>query len=135
VVLVSLKVSMALICPDCNAHTLHIQQSLELPPDGYDDEITLQLVGCSGCGLEALALYTESRRGSLDSDAWQHEGFRVRPADFRAVARAIERCPQPSDKRCTCPTHQTWGQTNGYRWAGLQQSGVMVQGVFAISAG
>lgn len=126
---------MTLICPDCNAHTLHIQQSLELPPDGYHDEIRLQLVGCSGCGLEALAVYTESRRGSLDSDAWQHEGFRVSKRDFQTVATAIQRCPRPSDKRCTCPTHQMLGQMSGYSWDGLQQSGVVVQGVFTISAG
>jgi hypothetical protein len=126
---------MRWICPDCNTNTLSIQQSLELPPDGNHDEISLQLVGCSGCGLEALALYTESRRGSLDSEAWHYEGYRVRPADLRAVARAMQRCPHPTDKRCTCPTHQTLGQTSGYSWDGLRQSGVIVQGVFTISAG
>jgi hypothetical protein len=123
---------MTLICPDCKAHTLHINHALELPPDGYHDEIRLQLVGCVHCGLKALALYTESRRGSLDSDAWHHEGYRVSEADFRAVAAASQRCPRPSDKQCPCPTHQSLGQISRYPWDGLRQSGLIVQGVFAI---
>jgi hypothetical protein len=123
---------MTMLCPDCNANTLHVQRSLELPPDGYNDKIRLQLVGCTTCGLEALAVYKETRRGSLDAESWQHEGLRVSETDFQTVAAAIQRCPRPLDKQCSCLTHQTLGQTSGYSWDGLRKTGVKIRAVFDV---
>jgi C4-type Zn-finger protein len=47
---------MSLICPACGSAELAITLSLELPPDAYDDEITLQVVECAGCGFHGLAV-------------------------------------------------------------------------------
>jgi hypothetical protein len=123
---------MALICPDCKSNTLEIDQTLELPPDSYNDEVTLQTIRCAQCGLQALAVYEESRHGSLDSESWQHEGYRVSEADFQAISRAIQRCPHSGDRQCQCATHQSLGQTTDHRWDGLRLNGVKIQGVFNI---
>ncbi len=74
-----------MICPDCQANPLKITQSLELPSDIRNDEITLQIVHCDECGFHGLAVYQESRRGALDSESWEHEGYRVSEEDFQTV--------------------------------------------------
>lgn len=123
---------MALFCPDCKSNALNIDQSLELPADSYSDEITLQVIRCAKCGFHALAVYEESRHGSLDSESWRHAGYRVSEEDFQAVSGAIQRCPRSGDRHCQCATHQTLGQMTGYSWDGLRKSGVKIQGVFNI---
>lgn len=121
---------MTFVCPDCEARALEIGDSLELPPDADDDEITLQTVVCAQCGLQAVAVYRESRRGALDSEAWRHEGYRVAEKDFRDIRASIRRCPAPRDNRCPCPTHTRLGLRSGTRWDGLRLSGIDVHGVF-----
>lgn len=57
---------MAFICPQCfGKGTLEIKVSMQLPSDSRSDEIALQTVGCSQCGFQGLAVYEESRRGTL----------------------------------------------------------------------
>lgn len=119
-----------MVCPACHSNRLQIELSLELPPDGYEDEITLQVVGCGQCGFTALAVYGESRRGALDSEAWRHEGYRVSETDFRAVWQLMAACPRPEDPHCQCAAHQRLGQQSGYRWDGLGKSGVEILRVF-----
>ncbi len=121
-----------MICPECQSQALTIERSLELPPDGDNDEITLQTVACAHCGFQALALYRESRRGALDSESWVHEGLRVSPEDFQAISDMIEGCPQPAERRCHCLTHQRLGRMSGYRWDGLRLIGVEILGYFAM---
>jgi hypothetical protein len=123
---------MGFICPDCGSHALEITGSLELPPGGDDDEITLQTIECAACGLCALGMYRESRRGALDSESWHHDGFRVSVENFQAIADAISRCPRPADRRCHCPSHQWLGQTQESGWDGLEKAGVKILGVFII---
>lgn len=126
---------MAFMCPDCKSNALQIAHSLELPPDAYDDEITLQVVRCAQCGFHALAVYRESRHGALDSESWRHEGYRVSEEDFQLIRHAVRRCPSPSTGDCQCATHQMLGQMNGYSWDGLQKSGVKIQGIFNLQSG
>lgn len=125
---------MALICPDCNSNALNISQSFELPPDSYNDEITLQVIECGQCGFHALAVYEESRHGALESESWRHEGYRVSEEDFQSVVNAIRQCPYPGDSDCECSTHQALGQTNTFGWDGLRKSGIKIQDVFNIQA-
>lgn len=124
-----------MICPECQADALRVERAIELPSDAANDEITLQTVVCRQCGLQALAVYRESRRGALDSESWQHEGYRVRAADFKRVRQLIRRCPSPSNPRCGCAVHQQFGHQRDYRWDGLEHSGVEIQGVFDIQSG
>jgi hypothetical protein len=59
---------MSFVGPECHANSLAITQSIELPPDGRSDEISLQIVACQACGFAGTAVYEESRRGALDSE-------------------------------------------------------------------
>ena len=97
-----------------------MSQSLELPADRMSDEITVQVAGCGACGLLAAAVYEESRRGSLDSEAWVHHGFLI-PAERAAELLALIRsCPRPAKPGCTCPAHTALGGTDDTgRWVGL----------------
>jgi hypothetical protein len=119
-----------MICPDCQANTLKIILALELPPDGRNDEITLQTVQCKQCDFHALTVYRESRRGALDSESWVHEGFRVSEGDFYRIRKLILSCPNPGDKRCSCQSHRELGHQTEYYWDGLEKLGVEIEGVF-----
>ena len=109
-------------CPECTASgSLRITSKLELPPDGRSDEITLQLVECSHCGFAGIAIYEESRRGALDSDSFSHTGYRVKGKDFKALMKAVRKCPSPGNARCKCAVHRRFGtRDQGYRWNGLK---------------
>ena len=123
---------MSMICPECGSNTLEITQSLDLPPDGRNDEIILQVVQCGACKFHGLAVYGESRRGALDSDSWEHEGYRVDEQNFQVVVNAIRQCPKPGDRRCQCSTHQSYGQPTENRWDGLTKNGIKILGYFDI---
>jgi hypothetical protein len=100
-------------CPDCfTSNSLEIAASIELPADSRSDEIVLQLVACSACGFQALAVYEESRRGALDSESWDHTGYRVEVGELGSVRAAILRCPRPNQAGCPCPTHRDLGRTD-----------------------
>jgi hypothetical protein len=111
---------MGFICPDCSQAGLKIRSSIALPADSRSDEIALQTVVCSHCGLRAIAVYEESRRGSLEAESWDHTGYRVSRADFNMLAADLKHCLTPSRASCQCDVHRRWGKTdaNG-RWQGL----------------
>lgn len=103
---------MSFNCPKCQSvATLKINQSIELPPDSRSDEIALQLVVCSreSCGFRGVAIYEESRRGALDSEHWDHTGYRVSVEVFEKLGSTIARCPDPSRANCQCDSHQKLG--------------------------
>ena len=112
---------MPFLCPECSASkSLRITSKLELPPDSRSDEITLQVVECSRCSFAGIAVYEESRRGSLDSDSFDHTGYRVKLEDLKALRNAIRACPRPGNPRCKCPTHRSLGgKDESGRWNGL----------------
>jgi hypothetical protein len=103
---------MAFECPACGDPKLEISFSLELPPQGDDDEITLQTLKCAGCGFHGVAVYRESRHGSLDSESWRHDGYPIEDEALERLYQALLLCPKPRDKRCPCPTHVAFAQRN-----------------------
>lgn len=97
---------MPFSCPKCGVpDSLQITARLELPPDDLWDELTLQVVACSTCRFRGLALYTESRRGALDSECWQHTGYCENADEVGRVERLIQRCPDTANHRCSCSSH------------------------------
>jgi hypothetical protein len=99
-------------CPACDDPKLEISFSLELPPQGDDDEITLQTLKCAGCGFNGVAVYRESRHGSLDSESWNHNGYPIDDSYLERLYEALLLCPKPSNKHCPCPTHVAFAQQN-----------------------
>jgi hypothetical protein len=114
---------MPFICPGCSGSRLRITAALELPPDSWWDEITLQVAECAECGFLGAAVYEESRRGALDSEAWNHRGVALAEASLRTLLEDIAACPEPRNRACRCATHQKWGRTDATgRWLGLPES-------------
>jgi len=115
---------MAFQCPACRSPgSLQITSSIELPPDSRSDEIALQVVACARCGFRAAAVYEESRRGSLDSEAVDHVGHRVTGEALRSLAARIDACPEPGNPGCGCASHRQLGRTDDAgRWRGLEDS-------------
>ncbi len=107
-------------CPQCRQCALKINAHLEIPGDRDWDEITLQMVSCSNCGLGALGVYQEARRGRLDSETWSHTCYRLDPQDVLRVAAIISSCPRPYDSSCLCSAHLELGLTNSkLQWDGI----------------
>ena len=116
---------MPFLCPECGSMSLSIVQSIELPYDARSDEITLQVVECSGCRFSGIAVYEESRRGGLDSESVDHQGYRVSAEVLGTLKRTISRCPRPREPRCGCRTHATLGRRNELsRWDWLERTNV-----------
>ena len=108
-------------CPDCSSSgMLRITQSLEIPPDSRSDEITLQIVKCSRCDFETIAVYEESRRGRFGDESVDHRGYYVSESDLRMLKKKIARCSNPRNGRCKCPVHKQLGSKDkSGRWNGL----------------
>jgi hypothetical protein len=106
--------SMPFRCPHCAASSgLEITDTIELPPDPQRDEMTFQVVACKACDFSGLAMYTESRRGALDAEAWEHTGYLASQEEVRQVRQAIRTCPRPMDSDCTCEAHKTMNERAG----------------------
>ena len=98
------------------------------------DDITLQLVSCGQCGLEAIAIYEESRRGSLGSEASSHTGYFVDGATRVSIANAISACPSPRSGSCQCASHRALGaRDSGGRWDGPRRLGVDLTQSFPVT--
>lgn len=112
---------MPFVCPDCRTPgSLKITHSIELPSDSRSDEIAGQIVKCSRCKFRSVAIYEESRRGTLDSESVDHRGYKVRAADLKSLVDKIKACPDPRNARCQCPSHRHLGQKDSSgRWQGL----------------
>lgn len=114
---------MSFICPECSGSRLRIASSIEVPPDRWWDEIALQVVECPECGFRGAAVYEESRRGALDSEAWNHRGIRLAEPLLRTLIENIAACPEPRNWDCGCAGHLTWGRTGvDGQWVGLPES-------------
>ena len=108
---------MGFQCPECNNKTLEIIKGIELPPDARSDEITLQVIRCGGCNLEGIAIYEESRRGALDSETIDHYGYTLDGKELKSIISLIKRCPEPSNSRCACDSHQELSRKDAFgRW-------------------
>lgn len=108
-------------CPECERPSgLRIVEVIDIESDSHSDEIALQLVECAVCGFRGIAVYEESRRGSLDSECVDHYGYRMDEADIDSLTALISRCPRPRDASCECQTHIRLNRRNQYgRWNAL----------------
>ncbi|MDF1551370.1 MAG: hypothetical protein P1P88_26345 [Bacteroidales bacterium] len=77
------------ICPECKAKNLKITHSLVLGPDYQNDERLLQIIKCTKCGFEGIAIYEESKHGSLDNETWSHVGYKASKETLQQVLVAI----------------------------------------------
>ena len=112
---------MSFQCHACHQQRLSIVLSIELTPDSRSDEITLQLIACSVCGWEGMAIYEESRRGALDSATFSHVGYQLPRGEVELLRALILACPSRRNPFCTCKAHQSLGhQSAAGRWDGLQ---------------
>lgn len=112
---------MAFECPSCKANALDITLSLEFPSDAQSDEITLQIVTCVNCQFQGVAVYQESRRGSLASESWHHDGYQISKSAIEDLSKVMELCPSPGDSECSCPSHRSLGKVNKQQyWDGLK---------------
>jgi len=109
---------MSFKCPQCSTNkTLRIVTSIELASDARSDEITLQIVYCSSCKFEALAVYEESRRYSLSCDAVDHYCYPAALNTIQATRALIHHCPDPKDAGCQCASHVELNQRDSSgRW-------------------
>jgi hypothetical protein len=108
---------------------------MQLPPDARSDEITLQVLECSRCPFKGLGVYEESRRGALETVAWEHTGYLIGGDGVAQVAEAIRHCPDPFNSRCECSAHEKFTRPAGRRrsWNGLDAvSGLEIQGTFRL---
>ena len=113
------------VCPKCQAASLAIGACIDFEPDSRSDDITLQLVSCSRCGLEAVAVYEESRRGRLDSEASSHTGYFGNRATLKSIKDAIASCPTPRNSTCHCEGHTLLGAHDSRgAWDGLRRLGI-----------
>jgi len=114
---------MPFACPECGGPgSLRIISSIELQPDSRSDEIALQIVACARCGFRAAAVYEESRRGSLDSEAVDHRGYRVPEDALATLIAQIDACPEPTNRACGCESHRQLSRTDEFgRWTGLAE--------------
>ena len=94
---------------------------MDFPADARSDDITLQIVICSACGFQGIAVYEESRRGALDAEAVDHRGYRVEAGRLRTLIALMGQCPRPRDGDCQCAAHAALGRTQGGYWRGLDE--------------
>lgn len=103
---------MSFICPRCNTPGgLGIVASLQLPPNNRSDDIFIQAMKCHTCGLLALGIYEESRRGKLRAESWDHQGFYVNEEAYHQIIRLIKQCPEPFTPGCQCKAHSAFSET------------------------
>ena len=113
---------MPFLCPSCQSPNLEIVRSIELAPDNRSDEITFQIIQCSDCHFSGLAVYQESRRGRLNSESYEHLGYKISNDKLAEVNKLVSQCPNLNKISCHCPAHQLFAQydSSGY-WQGLSQ--------------
>lgn len=96
---------MGLVCPKCSRSNMKIMSQIELPPDSRSDEVSLQIIKCTKCDFEGLAVYEESRRGSLEDESIHHRGYKVSKTLLREIKEKISNCPSPKNSNCKCMVH------------------------------
>ena len=106
-----------MICPNCRSDEFCIEKVLDLGGDAWSDEIRFQLLRCRHCGLTAAGAYQESRRGSTDSDCFEHYAYCIGLAEWAELERTVSMCPDPELEDCRCCAHRLIGQrSSNDRW-------------------
>ena len=117
-------------CPLCESPSLEICYSMSLGADYRSDEIMVQAVACTGCSFRGVAAYEESRRGSMDSESWDHRASGLAAPDYLKLVELLQACPDRGNERCSCDSHRTLGRRDARdRWVGIGQ--LNIQAPFA----
>ena len=117
---------MSFLCPKCTINTLNIIKMIELPPDSRSDETSVQVVQCQKCGLQGVAIYEESRRGSLASESYSHTGYLLPEKAIEMVIQAIEKCPDNKNSKCKCSSHTFFNILDeGKRWVWINTQPIL----------
>ena len=112
---------MTLVCPACGRAALRVAEGIEILRDSRSDEITLQVVECTSCEFQGIAVYEESRRGGLGDESVDHRAYHVPREQAAHLRETLASCPKPSDPRCQCAAHADLGSRDARgRWSGLQ---------------
>ena len=109
-------------CPKCQDRKLeaHPTKVLQLDGDAWSDEISLQLAVCQSCCQQFVLVYQESRRGSLDSDCFSHEGYWLDSQTAAELERWVTLCPDRHSSLCRCCAHVHFSRVDSAgRWLGL----------------
>lgn len=65
-------------------------------------------------------MYEEARRGALNTESWEHTGYRMGGDELAVLAESIRCCPDPKNPHCRCPVHIILGRRSFGRWVGLR---------------
>jgi hypothetical protein len=104
---------MDLACPFCASNAHDFVAALDLPPEGFSDEVQLQVLLCRQCRSRYGARYEESRAGRLDSESWHHFVVAKDGDEVRALEQLIAACPTPHEPRCPCESHRSLAEPGG----------------------
>ena len=96
-------------CPACEKNSLQGEMGMELPPSGDSDEVGVATVKCENCGFRGIAVYEESRRGSL-AGLTRSFLYELSEKDLQFIESGIRVCPDRGNKRCQCETHLAWAR-------------------------
>ena len=99
---------MDLVCPGCAMRSLRIQCALELPANACYDEVQVQALTCSQCGLLAVGAYQESRRGALGDESVHHGAYALTQTGMQRLLALLQDCPEPDNPGCGCAAHQVF---------------------------
>ena len=79
------------------------------------------MIHCFECNFIGLAIYEESRRGSLSSKSLHHYGYYVANTLLSSIKETIESCPDPKNNKCRCDAHSIFNQVNEFgKWSWLE---------------
>jgi len=104
---------MSYLCPVCKADdSLKCNCSIELPPAFFADEYSIAVVECLSCRFQGVTTCRESRWGSLDSESVSYFCHKVADTDLERLFGLIRGCPEPSNRRCQCRSHELLAKTD-----------------------
>ena len=112
---------MAFECPQCKAKdTLQIVTAVELGAAAAADEAMIQIVECAHCQMQALAVYRESRGGSLQGESQSHRGYPLAPGAMKLLTALLQKCPDRFKRSCSCKAHLELAQRAAQEdWSGF----------------
>lgn len=111
-------------CPSCGTARLVVTSAIALPGDADTNAIDLEALACRRCSFRGAGVRSE-RPAS-------HLGYPMSPVAWGRLSSAVERCPAPSDRACSCPAHARFGAQRTGSWVGLGEVDHDAAGRFVI---
>lgn len=86
-------------CPSCDQHdVLIINTTVDIPEHTQYDEVCVQSIQCLSCDKHGMAVYEESRRGSLQDESVNHFGYWLEPESQINLDRLLKSCQENQTK-------------------------------------